>query len=84
MLVRYNNQSTTILLGLWAGLIPSVKELYGLSNTVLGGILVAAVAGGILCLPVAAYGVSKQGSAKTTCGGAIILNCLAPISKLLI
>ena len=72
-----------IIIGLWAALIPTVKTSYDVSNTVLGGVLVAAIAGAILCLPVAAFGNNKIGSAKSAFAGAITLNCVMPISKTL-
>eukprot|EP01040_Poterioochromonas_malhamensis_P024175 gene24175-29849_t len=40
-----------VMFGNWGGILPVVKEEQGISNTVLGGVLVAAVCGAMIALP---------------------------------
>lgn len=61
------------LLGLcfasWASRIPSVQQRMGISETGLGGVLLAIPLGQLLSLPVAGWLVAKAGSRRVLLGG---------------
>lgn len=66
-------------LGCWAGILPRIKKDHDLSNTTLGGILVAAVFGAILALPTVTMILEKYGSRFSLIAGGVISPLLFPV-----
>ena len=67
------------IFGLWATLIPSVKDLYGVSDTILGLILLGAIGGALFALPVATSANNRFGSGYSSAIAATCLACMLPI-----
>jgi MFS family permease len=68
------NEGATI--GIWAALIPEVKQVHHISNTMLGIVLIGAVGGALLSMPVSAFCVGKFGSAISTLLGSLASGAL--------
>jgi MFS family permease len=67
------------VLGTWAGVLPQIKEDHDLSNSVLGGILVASIFGAILAMPCVSYFTENYGSGFSLFLGGLLLIVLTPI-----
>jgi MFS family permease len=66
-------------MGNWAGILPQIKKNHNLNNTVLGGILIAAVFGALLALPVVSGVTEKYGSGVSLFFGGLALLFLYPL-----
>ncbi len=66
-------------MGNWAGILPTVKLEQNLSNEILGAILVAAVLGAMVALPVVSWVTKRWGSGIALFLGAMLTLFLFPI-----
>lgn len=67
------------IFGFYAAIIPNLKKLHGLSNVIFGLVLLAAVGGAILSMPLVIHLNKKIGSAKSSVVGAIVTTILLPL-----
>jgi MFS family permease len=70
---------TGATLGNWATLLPFVKEEQNISNGELGLILLAAVGGALIALPIITYCNNRYGTGWSTMGSGIILVLFLPL-----
>lgn len=68
-----------MIMGNWAALLPFVKEEQGINNGVLGGLLVGAVGGAMLALPVITYSNDHFGCGISVTLGSLSLILLFPL-----
>lgn len=64
--------SQGLTFGNFGGILPAVKELHDVSNPVLGAILVAAVFGGLIAMPIISYLSKRFGSSFSLFLGALL------------
>ena len=77
--VCYSFFSLGFEMGVWAAILPNVKEDHDLNNSTLGGILVAAVFGALLALPIATVVLEKYGSRVSLITASVISALLFPL-----
>lgn len=73
-----------LMFGNWGGILPVVKKEQGISNTVLGGILVAAVGGAMIALPLVNAATKRFGSGLSLLVGGlltVVLACLVGLRE---
>lgn len=73
-----------VMFGNWGGILPVVKEEQGISNTVLGGVLVAAVCGAMIALPLVDAVSKRFGSGFSLLVGGlltVLLICLVGLRE---
>lgn len=68
-----------LIFGYYAAVIPQLKVLHGLSNIIFGLVLLSAVGGALLSMPLVVYLNRKIGSAKSSVLGAVTTCFLLPI-----
>jgi MFS family permease len=66
-------------MGNWAGVLPQIKKNHHLNNTVLGGVLLSAVFGALLALPLVTWVTEKYGSGVSLFFGGLALLFLYPL-----
>lgn len=66
-------------LGNWASLLPFVKDEQNIGNGELGLILLAAIGGALIALPIVTYCNNKYGSGYSTMGSGVIMMLFFPL-----